>query len=232
MVRNLLTAVTVGVLALGLTSCASTSPGDEAEKEAGDLCGITGDHTAEKALSGLLGTKDLKTADDGAVLDVAKEMKRGLTDPLSPADSSERDVCSLYPRTLEGSGDLAFSFGWRYKYSIERESEPLDDYTYYNLDGAIGESSPERSHLYVPCTPPKNASPQRDRFLIAHVENSISPRSRDAKGNPRDNQLTALQAVARKMARAVGCTNDPLQGKPDLTPYDTLRAAVRAGQSA
>lgn len=226
MVRNLLIAATVGALALGATSCAS-GPGDD-EAKTGDLCGISGDSAAKNALTDLLGTSALETDHDGDVSEAAKEMKDGLTHPLGAGDESGSDVCSIALRDQRPGDDVTFSFSWRYAFSLEKSSEPSSEATFYNLDGAVGESSTDHARIYVPCTPPgDSASPDRDRFLLAQSESTL-PRNREAKANPRDNQLTALHAVARKMAREVGCANEPLKAKADLTHYDTLQDAARA----
>ncbi|MER7398463.1 hypothetical protein ABT381_23485 [Streptomyces sp. NPDC000151] len=228
MVRNLLIAATVGALALGATSCASGPADDEATAKAGDLCGIAGDSTAKNALTDLLGTSALETDHDGDVSEAAKEMKDGLTHPLGAGDESGSDVCSIALRDQHAGDDLTFSFAWRYAFSLEETSETSPGSTFYNLDGAVGESSTDRARIYVPCTPPgDSASPDRDRFLLAQSESAL-PRNRDAKANPRDNQMTALHAVARKMAHEVGCANEPLKAKTDLTHYDTLQDAARA----
>lgn len=220
-------AVTVSALALSVVSCASEKP--VRQPESGDLCGIADDRAARKSLIDLIGSRDLKTVNDGDVTEAAKEMRAELTHPIEAGEESGRDVCYVYPRSREDGDLLNFSFAWRYAFSLDGAPEPSGPgYTFYNLHGATAESSPESARIYVPCSPPKNSASSRERFLIAHSQNYL-PRNRKAKVSPLDNQLIALHAVARKMTREIGCTNNPLRGKPNLTRYDTLDEAVRAG---
>ncbi|WP_405390784.1 hypothetical protein OG596_24690 [Streptomyces sp. NBC_01102] len=197
-----------------------------------EMCSHPRTSTVGKLVQELPGTEqyeiNIRNTDEG----LKEKMNEHLREWQPGILAFKIQTCAISPEYSKTSGGntLRTDFSWTSRENPDPSGRPADTHSFYNLNGAYGESDETLTKLHIECDLPGELGQLSQRtLLVAHSSNTVYVGPRVGQ-DARDRQIHFLHLMARKATDAVGCENEPLKKNPVIKAYRNAERAAEASK--
>ncbi|MFV2117736.1 hypothetical protein ACE14D_04520 [Streptomyces sp. Act-28] len=193
------------------------------------LCDVSEESAEGRLLSLILGTGQYKTTIFNDIRDVTERLKVDLSQGVPKDGTAAVEACSFLPNKSDDDGRVRVSFYWSGTQASVQTPPPSA--LRYGWNGTQVESTDSRSTIWTRCSMAGDAEESsRQVWLTADASNTVDL-GRKRNRVEQEQHASFLYLMTRRVTAPLGCTNDPLKGKPMMEPVDSSASgSVKNGQ--